>query len=449
MDGFHFIRPAEARAALFHHGHCDPVNEIPIVISMNPADINTPEPENNVPLQASPIERIVAPFRRFLQLQAASGILLMLCAVAALIWANSAWADSYLQIWQTKFTIGYGEAILSKPLLLWVNDGLMAVFFLLVGLEIKRELTTGELASVRRAILPAAAALGGMVVPAGIFAWMNAGTPAISGWGIPMATDIAFSLGVLAVLGSRAPITVKIFLTAVAIVDDLGAVVVIAVFYTDQIHWVLLAGSIALWLLAVMFGRLGGRHPAVFILLGAAMWFCMLKSGVHATIAGVLLAMAIPGWKLPHESDEPMEVWEHALHPWVAFLIMPVFALANAGVIIGDGFASAILSAQAMGIMGGLVVGKPVGIFLFSWLTVKAKLADMPLGMSWNHLLGVGLLAGIGFTMSLFVAELAYPGDAQKLNVAKAGVLAASLIAGVVGYVYIRVFAKARPQLES
>lgn len=414
---------------------------------MNSANIHPESPNDNGEsvIQATPIERIVAPFRRFLELQAASGILLMFCALLALIWANSGWADSYERLWQTKFTIGYGEALLSKPLLLWVNDGLMAVFFLLVGLEIKRELTNGELASVRRAILPAAAAVGGMLVPAGIFAVMNRGSEAIAGWGIPMATDIAFSLGVLAVLGSRAPITLKVFLTAVAIVDDLGAVAVIAVFYTDQIHWLLLAGALLFWLMAVVFGRMGGRHPMVFILLGAAMWFCMLKSGVHATIAGVLLAMAIPGWKLAHESDEATEVWEHALHPWVAFIIMPVFALANAGVIIGEGFGAALMSAQALGIICGLVIGKPVGIFLFSWLTVKAKLADMPSGMTWNHLLGVGLLAGIGFTMSLFVAELAYPGDARLLNIAKAGILSASIVAAILGYVYIRIFAKVTP----
>jgi NhaA family Na+:H+ antiporter len=389
-------------------------------------------------VSATPMERILFPFKKFLHLQAASGILLMICAVIALLWANSAWADSYAQLWQTKFTVGYGEALLSKPLVLWVNDGLMAVFFLLVGLEIKRELVTGELASAKKAALPAAAALGGMLVPAGIFAWLNQGTPAISGWGIPMATDIAFSLGVLAVLGRRAPLSLKIFLTAVAIVDDLGAVVVIAAFYTAKIHWWLLAGSLALWLLAMWFGKMGGRHPVVFILLGLAIWVLMLKSGVHATIAGVLMALAIPGRMLPHEGDPATEIWEHALHPWVAFIIMPVFALANAGVVIGEGFGAAVMSAPAMGIVLGLVVGKPVGIFLFSWVMVKAKVADLPAGMGWSQLVGVGLLAGIGFTMSLFVAELAYPGAAEKLNTAKAGVLVASLVAGLIGYWFIR-----------
>ena len=251
-----------------------------------------------------------------------------------------------------------------------------------------------------------------------------------------MATDIAFSLGVLAILGKRAPLSLKIFLTAVAIVDDLGAVAVIAIFYTDTIHWMLLMSSLGAWLLAFAFGRAGGRHPAVFIVLGLIMWVCMLKSGVHATIAGVLLAFAVPGKKLPTEGDPATERWEHALHPWVAFLIMPVFALANAGVIIGGDFTSSLTSPEALGIITGLVLGKPIGITLFSWLAVKAGLAALPGGMSWGKLVGVGCLAGIGFTMSLFIAELAFQEPAY-LNTAKAGILAASIISGIVGYSYI------------
>jgi len=391
----------------------------------------------------TPIERIFRPFATFLKLQTASGILLIACAIVALIWANSPWKDAYATLWGTKFTVGYGESfILSKPLALWVNDGLMAIFFLLVGLEIKRELMTGELSSPKQAALPAAAALGGMLVPAGIFAAFNIGKDTISGWGIPMATDIAFSLGVLALLGKKAPLSLKIFLTAVAIVDDLGAVIVIAVFYTATIHWALLAASIGFWLLALLFGKTGGRHPVVFILLGVAMWVCMLKSGVHATIAGVLLAIAIPGKMLASEGDPLTEVWEHTLHPWVAYIIMPIFALANAGVMIGQGFGQALVSAEALGIILGLVLGKPIGLLLFSWMAVKAKLADLPAGMGWKQLLGVGFLAGIGFTMSLFVAELAYPGATDKLNTAKAGILVASMIAAIIGYCYIAMAAR-------
>lgn len=363
----------------------------------------------------------------------------MLCAAVAMVWANSPWGAGYAALWNTKFTVAYGEGLgISKALVLWVNDGLMAVFFLLVGLEIKRELMTGELASPRKAALPAAAALGGMVVPALIFAVFNAGRETQAGWGIPMATDIAFSLGVLAILGKRAPLSIKVFLTALAIVDDLGAVLVIALFYTAKIQWVMLGASLAFWLLAVLFGRIGGRHPVVFIALGAAVWYCMLKSGVHATIAGVLMALAIPGKMLPSEADPATERWEHALHPWVAFIIMPVFALANSGVLITERFAASLLSPGALGIIAGLVLGKPIGIALFSWLAVKSKLAELPPSMNWGSVAGVGVLAGIGFTMSLFVAELAYPGSPKLLNTAKAGIIVASLIAGLLGYVLLR-----------
>lgn len=396
----------------------------------------------------TPLERILRPFAAFLRLQASSGILLMLCAVAALVWANSSWSASYTKILEAKFTIGYGAWVLSKPLLLWINDGLMAVFFLLVGLEIKRELVTGELNSFRRAALPAAAALGGMVVPALIYFAFNKGLPSSPGWGIPMATDIAFSLGVLAVLGKRAPLSLKIFLTALAIVDDLGAVVVIAIFYTDTIHWTLLGASLGAWALALLFGRAGGRHPAMFILLGLIMWVCMLKSGVHATIAGVLLAFAIPGKTLPTEGDPATERWEHALHPWVAFLIMPVFALANAGVIVGGNLWQSLASAEALGIILGLTAGKPIGITLFSWLAVKTGLAALPGGLTWGKLVGVGCLGGIGFTMSLFVSELAFSNVPEYLNTAKAGILTASLISGVVGYFYIFIASKRRVESE-
>lgn len=391
------------------------------------------------PESPTPIEQILRPFAAFLKLQASSGILLMLCAIAALVWANSDWRASYGALWNTRFTVAYGDGFnLSKPLILWINDGLMAVFFLVVGLEIKRELVSGELASAKRAALPAAAALGGMLVPALLYAAFNFGKASQPGWGIPMATDIAFSLGVLAVLGNRAPLAVKVFLTAIAIVDDLGAVVVIAIFYTAQIKWGLLAASLGFWVLTWLFGRAGGRHPAIFIGLGLCLWVCMLKSGVHATIAGVLLALAIPGKKLATEADPLTERWEHALHPWVAYLIMPVFALANAGVPIGNDVVQALTSPEALGIIVGLVAGKPIGIAVFAWLAVKANLAALPRGMTWRNVIGVGCLAGIGFTMSLFIAELAFSNLHEHLVTAKTGILVASLVAGILGYLCVR-----------
>lgn len=386
----------------------------------------------------TPVEVIIRPFADFLKKESASGLILMIVAALALLWANSPLAASYEALWSTKFTVGYGtDFLLSKPLLLWVNDGLMAVFFLLVGLEIKRELTTGELNTMARAALPAAAALGGMVVPALFYVLLNRGTPTAGGWGIPMATDIAFSLGIMALLGSRVPLGLKVFLTALAIVDDLGAVAVIAIFYTEQISLPFLAASLGAWAVALLFGRLGGRSAVVFGLLAVVMWVCMLKSGVHATIAGVLMAFAIPGRKLPHEGDPRTEVWEHALHPWVAFVIMPVFALANAGVSLGSGAAGAITSPAALGIVLGLVLGKPVGILLFSWLAVRLRLASLGTGMTWAGVTGTAILAGVGFTMSLFIAELAFS-DPAHITAAKLGILSASAVAGLAGYIVLR-----------
>ncbi len=396
---------------------------------------------SHLPTPHTPLDRALRPFAEFLRLETSSGILLMICAVAAIALANSPIGAAWDAVWTTKFTVGYGEGMLSKPLVLWINDGLMAVFFLVVGLEIKRELLSGELASARKAALPAAAALGGMVVPALFYAAFNRGLPSSTGWGVPMATDIAFSLGVLAMLGKRAPLVLKILLTAVAIVDDLGAVVVIAVFYTATIKGMLLAISLGVLALAWAFGRAGGRHYVVFGLLGLIAWFFMLKSGVHATIAGVLLAFALPSRKLDHEEDPLTLRCEHALHPWVAFVIMPIFALANAGVTLSGSFTAALVSPPALGIMAGLVLGKPLGIFFFSWVAVKLGVASLPAGLTWGGLLGLGLLAGIGFTMSLFIADLAF-GLSENLGYAKAGILAASLLAGVLGFICLRLVLK-------
>ena len=361
----------------------------------------------------------------------------MAFAMIAIVWANSGWSHGYEAVFSTKFTVGYGDAMLSKPLVLWINDGLMAIFFLVVGMEIKRELMTGELNSARKAALPAAAALGGMLVPALLYTLCNKGLPSQVGWGVPMATDIAFSLGVLAMLGKRIPLALKILLTAVAIVDDLGAVVVIAVFYTATIKGALLASSLGLIFLAWAFGRAGGRHVVIFGLLGFVAWVFMLKSGVHATIAGVLMAFALPTRQLAHEPEPIGQRWEHALHPWVAFVIMPIFALANAGVVISGSFTQALATPPSLGIITGLVLGKPIGIFGFAWVAVKLGIASLPAGLTWGKVFGMSLLAGIGFTMSLFIADLAF-GLAPNLSYAKAGILVGSLVSGVLGYLFLR-----------
>lgn len=423
-----------------------------------------------------PTERLLRPFQEFARIEASGGILLLVCTVVALAWANSPWAGTYFSLWQTKLTVGFGEFVLSKPLLLWINDGLMAIFFFVVGLEIKREVLVGELDSVRKAALPMAAALGGVIVPASIYITINAGTPGSSGWGIPMATDIAFALGVLALLGQRVPLALNVFLTALAIVDDIVAVLVIALFYTAQISWVSLAIGAGFLVALVAVNWAGARHPLVYALLGIGLWLAFLKSGVHATVAGVLLAMTIPsrarintdeflaqsravldeferagesGQSVLTNADRqdalhalettcervaaPMQRLEHALHPWVTFAIMPVFALANAGVALGGDLSAALTNSISLGIIVGLVVGKQAGISLFSWLAVKSRLATRPDEVTWQHVYGASWLGGIGFTMSLFIAGLAF-GDSPLLDSAKIGILAASLMAGVIGW---------------
>lgn len=426
-------------------------------------------------LPPQPVDRLLAPFREFSQREAAGGVLLMGAALIALVWANSPLADSYTGLWQTTLSVGIGDLSLAKPLLLWINDGLMAVFFLVVGLEIKREVLVGELASVRKASLPIAAAVGGAVLPALLFALIAGGDPeAIRGWGVPMATDIAFALGVLALLGSRAPVGLRIFLTALAIVDDLLAVLVIAIFYSSDLSMTALAAAAGILAMLVVANRLGVRRPLVYALLGIGLWVAVLQSGIHATIAGVLLAITIPARTridraafvegarrmvddLSHRPDAPSDeehhatLWdledltehaqapmlriEHALLPWVAFLIVPLFALANAGVAIGGDLGGALTSPIALGVIIGLVVGKQIGITLGAWLVVRAGLAVLPEGVTWRHVYGGAWLGGIGFTMSLFVAELAF-GEAT-LALAKIGILAASLIAGVGGYLVL------------
>lgn len=425
---------------------------------------------------------ILQPFQRFIRAEAAGGILLLIFAVVALVWANSPWADAYFNVWQTYVTVGFGSAGISKPLLLWINDGLMAVFFFLVGLEIKREMLVGELADARKAAFPMAAALGGMLVPAGIYALVNGGTAFASGWGIPMATDIAFALGVLALLGPRVPLALKVFLTALAIVDDLGAVLVIAIFYTSELATGALVTAGVLFVLLLGFNRLGVQRTAVYVFFGLALWVAVLKSGVHATVAGVLLALAIParrrldtqsfldrlksytnrfGDTLPGEEDPksasseqqdiihsveiaaknaetPLVRMEHALTGWVAFGIMPIFALANAGVSFeGIDVGSALAHPVSLGVLLGLFLGKQLGVFAFAWAAVKSGLAELPRGVTWRAVYGVSCLTGIGFTMALFIAGLAFD-DALALDRAKMGILAGSLLAGLLGWGLLR-----------
>jgi len=431
-----------------------------------------------------PVHYLLKSFDDFFKMEAAGGIALMICTVAALVWANSPWAESYHALWQTKLTVGIGNWMLSKAAILWINDGLMAIFFFVVGLEIKRELLVGGLSTPSQTIMPVAAAVGGMVVPALIFVGLNIGQESIAGWGIPMATDIAFALGIMSLLGSRVPVGLKIFLTAVAIVDDIGAILVIAVFYTSSLNLIALGVGVAvLCLMAVLNFRWRIRHSIPYLLLGIIVWFAFLMSGIHATIAGVLAAMTIPAGtrmdctnfveKLRHAADTfemaitpgksvltnkeqqmalhsmehaygdattPLQNIEHALHPWVAFFIMPIFALANAGVALEGDIFQELLTPVSLGIFAGLVVGKQIGVTGACWIINKLGLADFPDRTTLMHLWGASCLAGVGFTMSIFIANLAFDDMARMVELSKIAILFASLIAGVLGYVILKWF---------
>ena len=384
-------------------------------------------------------------FLWFFRLEAAGGILLLAAAAAALVWANSPAGPGYVALWSRYVTIGVGELAISKPLLLWINDGLMAVFFLFVGLEIKREVLVGELASPAQAALPIAAAIGGMLVPAAFYVYFNPSSPGIDGWAVPMATDIAFALGILALLGSRAPASLKIFLTALAIVDDLGAVLVIALFYTGGLSATALLVAATVYVALFAINRAGIRALTPYVVLGLLLWIAVLKSGVHATIAGVLLAFVIPARNragttgeetLTLADDAPLLRMEHALAPWVAFAIMPIFALANAGVVFAGGIGELLGQSITRGVLVGLVAGKQVGVLLFAWGAVRIGWAVLPSDLRWSHIHGAGWLAGIGFTMSLFIAGMAYPAVAD-LEAAKVGILLASTCAAVIGIVVL------------
>jgi NhaA family Na+:H+ antiporter len=430
-------------------------------------------------IQKSPIEKIIAPVNRFIHLEYTSGIVLLVSVIIAIIWANSSFHEFYHHLWEINFSVGFEGHILNQPLHSWINDGLMAIFFFVIGLELKREFMDGELSTFSKAVLPMMAALGGMLVPALIYFFINKGTEASHGWGIPMATDIAFALALLAMAGKHIPGAVKVFLSALAVADDLGAVLVIAFFYTSGLNLVALGIAGIFFVILIAGNILGVRSNAFYLIMGIGVWIGFLLSGVHATLAGVLVAFTIPAStkineqayaahlrKLSHDfeneipnnstlttpaqhltiqqvkvlslaAETPLQKIEYALHPWVAFLIMPLFALANSGIIIGADFFKAIINPVSIGVFSGLVAGKFAGILLFTWVMVKMGLAKLPYMTTWRHIMGVALLGGIGFTMSLFISGLAFkhPVFADQ---AKYGILIASVLAGILGSIVLR-----------
>ena len=384
----------------------------------------------------------VTALRDFLKLESAGGIVLVLAGVAAMIAANTALAPWYEALLQVPIKVQVGAFKIDKALLIWINDLLMAIFFLLVGLEIKREATTGELSDGAKIALPAFAALGGMVLPAGLYAWINWGDPVgIRGWAIPSATDIAFALGVLSLFGPRVPLGLKVFLMTLAVLDDLGAIVIIALFYTSELSMPALVGAAAALAGLVALNRLGVMRIAPYILVGTVLWVCVLKSGVHATLAGVVTALCIPASDAQHPGHSPLKALEHALHPWVAFAIVPLFAFANAGVSLAGLSLADLLQPIPLGIAVGLFVGKQVGVFAFSWLAVKLGLARLPTGVEFRHVYGAAVLCGIGFTMSLFIGMLAFENSAtgDVIVTDRLGILAGTLLSAVVGWLVLHV----------
>lgn len=381
--------------------------------------------------------------KQFFALEASGGIVLFIFAIAALVLANWELSSSwYFGFINTLVNIEVGAWGLQKPMLLLVNDGLMAIFFFVVGLEIKKEILAGELSDSRKASFSVFAAIGGMSVPALIFVVFNTGQASLSGWAIPMATDIAFALGVLSLFGKRVPTSLKVFLLALAIVDDLGAILIIAFFYTSEVAANYLGVAFGVLFLLYLLGLMKLRNWWISLVLGIITWYCFLKSGVHATIAGVLLAFICPASLNPASVQKQRDVshvdhWIHVLHPWVAFFIMPVFAFFNAGVqISSEAIAALGTSNLAWGIFLGLVLGKPVGVFAFSYLGVKLKMASLPEGVKWSHILGVGFVSGIGFTMSLFIGSLAFD-NAQLQDLSKMAILISSLVAMIAGYLLL------------
>ncbi|MBC3882772.1 Na+/H+ antiporter NhaA [Undibacterium sp. LX40W] len=387
------------------------------------------------------LQRLSSTFEAFVNSEKSSGIILILCTLISLMLTNLWLGQSYIDFWQQKFA--------GLSLELWINDALMAVFFLLIGLELERELYSGELSSFKNALLPIIAAVGGTLAPAAIHFAMNKGLPSQAGIGIPMATDIAFALGALALLGSRIPPALKVFVVAFAVIDDLCAIIIIALFYTAQVKLIYLGAALAIWFVLVFLNRrLRIMHLAPYLIGGVAMWTCMLLSGVHATIAGVMLAFAIPYSAKDNDSSSPSHQLEHALHKPVAFLILPIFALANTAIVIGADWMDQLGSANSVGIISGLIIGKTLGIVLFCILAVKLKWCSLPAELKWQHIIGAGMLGGIGFTMSIFITNLAFSGQANLINASKMAIMVASLGAGLLGLIWLALFCKPTPDLS-
>lgn len=384
-------------------------------------------------------------FKKFFKSSQSSGIILIFCVLISLLIANSSFAESFQGFLDQE--IGAEIFHLKYPVSIWINDGLMAVFFLLVGLEIKREIIEGELSSFKNASLPIFAAIGGMLVPAVIYSLFNSGTDYRNGWGIPMATDIAFSLAIISMLGKKIPNSIKIFLAALAIVDDLGAILVIAIFYTEQIHWMYLLLSFGVTALLFLLNYLKVTKIIFYLIPGIFLWYFLHHSGIHATIAGVLLAFSIPT-NVSNVKISPLEKLEHQLHFPVSFLIMPIFALTNTNITFNNEMISGLTSTLGLGIVCGLLLGKLIGINLFSMIAIKLKLSSLPQNSSWTQMLGVGFLAGIGFTMSIFIALLSFKGEIEIQNEAKFAILIASFLAAVLGFIILSISAKNKKFLQ-
>lgn len=384
-----------------------------------------------------PILQLTRTFRNFFDSERAGGLVLLFCTILSMVLANSAWGDQYIHLLHSRLDASFAFLHLNYSLEQWVNDGLMAIFFLMIGLEIEREIYAGELKEIRNALLPVAAALGGMLVPACIHFFFNRNTPTVNGFGIPMATDIAFALGMLSLLGNRIPASLKVFLTALAIIDDLGAILVIAFFYSSGIEWGYLAASLGIFFGLLVMNRLRVRKLIFYLVPGVVMWYCMLQSGVHATISGVMLAFAIPFTeKDAQQEGGPSYKLQHSLHKPVAFFILPVFALANTGIPLLTGWVQELSDSNSLGIILGLFVGKTTGITLFSFIMIKAGVSKMPVSSTWHHLTGAAILSGIGFTMSIFIANLAF-GDQHIINASKIAILTGSILSGIAGLFYL------------
>jgi NhaA family Na+:H+ antiporter len=366
-------------------------------------------------------------FHDFFESEKAGGFILIICTIVSLLVANSVWSESYMHLWHSQ--IG------NQSIEYWINDGLMTIFFLLIGLELEREVYVGELSNFKNALLPISAALGGMIVPAGLYLILNYGTVTQSGAGIPMATDIAFALGILSLLGNRVPVTLKVFLTALAVIDDLGAILIIAIFYTKNLIWTNLLIALGIFAFLLVLNRLKIRNLIPYLVGGIVMWYFMLNSGVHATITGVLLAFAIPFGNGDEKSSSFL--LQHFLHIPVAFIILPLFALANTAIILKSDWQFMLSHHYTIGIVLGLLVGKPIGIWLFSYLSVKFKISELPTDLNWKSILGVSFLGGIGFTMSIFITLLAFS-DGEHIDNSKIMILISSLIAGIIGLIFLK-----------